>query len=252
MGATASIIACYTVNLYYIRIEIMKAMRLILLIAIVFVCGVVNAQVLKLKPGQKFSYEAISDMNQKGQYRSKNYNYWKVNFVVTSHANGVYTLKASPELFLTRWADNIDDSKVPFEDQPLDFMAIAKKVMTMCSYNLTLNDSGNITKVTGIPQIKAAIMSKLKALNTPEGHQKHAELAKMIISDAYFIAQSSFFKRQGGQINRIAKTGLIKTYAFDTTEKSFSPQGVEVAIRHTQTKFNLISSDLNKEDHTFR
>ncbi|MFP5079594.1 hypothetical protein [Pedobacter sp. JCM 36344] len=82
-------------------------MRISLLIAIVLICGIANAQVLKLKAGQKFSYEGINDREQKGQYTSKNYDYWKTNFEVISHVNGVYTFKASPEVFLAKWHKNV-------------------------------------------------------------------------------------------------------------------------------------------------
>lgn len=101
--------------------------------SILLICGTANAQVLKLKTGQKFSYEAIKDVERNDQYKNKNYEYWKTNFVVTSHNKGVYTLKVSPEVFLTKWADFIHDSTVPFQEQPAEFMAVAKKVMTLSS-----------------------------------------------------------------------------------------------------------------------
>jgi thiol-disulfide isomerase/thioredoxin len=222
----------------------MDPMKINLLIAVFLICGIAKAQTLKLKPGQKFSYEGINNTDSKSQkYSSKEYEYKKINFEVVSHKKGAYTLTVSPEIFLTKWGIHLYDSALPFEEQPVDFMAIAIKVMTMSSYQLTIDENGNVSGVSGIPEIKAAIMAKLKALNTPEGYQKHAELADMIITDSYFKARSTFFNPEGKVTDRSAKTGLIRSYKIDTTEKIFSPKGIEIGITHTNNKFNLIASN---------
>jgi thiol-disulfide isomerase/thioredoxin len=213
-------------------------MKFILLIAIVLVCKVANAQLLKLKPGQKFSYESISDIERKDKFQFKNYSYWKINFVVTSQANKVYTIKASPEIIFTKSGVGIDDSTVPFEAQPPKFMPIANKVMTLSSYNLKVKENGDILGVSGIAQIKAAIIAKLKGLNTPEGNQKHTELANRFIQDAYFIAKSSFFDSTVKQADKITDNGLITSYDRDTTE--MAPEEIEVAVIR-RTKFRLVT-----------
>ncbi|MGY4384886.1 thiol-disulfide isomerase/thioredoxin [Pedobacter sp. UYP24] len=216
-------------------------MKIKLLISILLVCGITKAQTLKLKPGQKFSYEAINEIeriNQTGS--SKNYEYWKTNFVVLNHAKNTYTLRASPEIFLKKWGEDIDDSTVPFEEQPDDFMSIAKKVITNSSYELIIDDNGKITGINGIPEIKAAILVKLKELNTPEGDQKHAELTEMIITNNYLKARSSFFERTTKALERVTKSGLILSYNSDTTNNSISSQGNQTNVTNTITKFNLI------------
>lgn len=206
-------------------------MKINLLVSIFLICGIAKAQTLKLKPGQKFSYDAINSTDWKDKkYSSKTYEYWKTNFEVVSHKNGIYTLKASPEIFLTKWGNAIHDSTVPFEEQPAEFMAIAKKVMTMSSYELKIDEKGNITGINGISVIRAAIMAKLKALNTPEGYQKHQELADVVASDTYFKERSSFFKHP------------VHSFVLDTTEIGRSPEGAQINITHTIKKFNLLTT----------
>lgn len=210
-------------------------MKINLLIAFLLICGIANAQKLKLKAGQKFSYDAINSIDRKDKkYSSKTYEYWKTNFEVISHKNGIYTLKASPEIFLTKWGDNIHDSTVPFEEQPADFMAIAKKVMTTSSYELKIDEKGNITGISGIPEIKAAITAKVKALNIPEGYQKHQELVEIVVSDVYLKEHSSFFKNPG------------RSFVLDTTVTKSSPEGVQISTTHTIKKFNLITTSKDK------
>lgn len=210
-------------------------MKINLLIAFLLICGIANAQKLKLKAGQKFSYDAINSIDRKDKIRSsKTYEYWKTNFEVISHKNGIYTLKASPEIFLTKWGDNIHDSTVPFEEQPADFMAIAKKVMTISSYELKIDEKGNIIGISGMPEIKAAIIAKAKALNIHEGYQKHQELAEIVASDVYLKERSSFFKNPG------------RSFVLDTTETKSSPEGVQISTIHTIKKFNLITTSKDR------
>ncbi|WP_214228037.1 TlpA disulfide reductase family protein [Pedobacter sp. B4-66] len=210
-------------------------MKINLLIAMLLICGTVNAQMLKLKPGQKFSYDAINSSDRKAkQYSSNTYEYWKTNFEVISHKNGIYTLKASPEIFLTKWGDGIHDSTVPFEEQPAVFMAVAKKVMTISSYELKIDEKGNITTINGIPEIRAAIMAKLKALNIPEGYEKHQKLLEVVASEDYFKERLPFFKHPVRSFNR------------DTTVTQRSPEGAEMGTTHTITKFNLITTSKDK------
>jgi len=212
-------------------------MKINLLFVMLLICETANAQMLKLKPGQKFSYEAINSSDWKDkQYSSTNYEYWKTNFEVISHKNGIYTLKASPEIFLTKWGDGIHDSTVPFEQQPADFMAVAKKVMTDCSYELKLDEKGNITAINGIPEIRAAIMAKLKALNTPEGYEKHQKLIEVVPSEEYFKERLPFFKHPVRSFNR------------DTTITQRSPEGAEMGTTRTIIKFNLISPAKDRFD----
>ncbi len=210
--------------------------------SIILICGTANAQVLKLKTGQKFSYEAIKDVELNDQYKNKNYEYWKTNFVVISQNKDVYTLKVSPEVFLTKWADFIHDSTVPFQEQPAEFMAIAKKVLTMSSYNISIDGNGNIMGISGLPEIKTAILTKLKALKTPESYQKHDDLIDGLLNENYFKGLASFFSYRGKTVNRIPKNGLMLSCEIDTTEKKFSPEGVQTSAPHTRKKFNLVTS----------
>nr|WP_068890043.1 TlpA disulfide reductase family protein [Pedobacter panaciterrae] len=210
-------------------------MKINLLISILLICGIAKAQTLKLKVGQKFSYDAINSADRKEKkYNSTTYEYWKTNFDVISYKNGIYTIKASPEIFLTKWGNDIHDSTVPFEEQPAEFMAIAKKTMTISSYELKIDGKGNITAINGLPEIKAAIMAKLKALNTPEGYQKHQELADVVISENYFKERSSFFKHP------------VRSFVLDTTETKFSPEGVQIGTTHIIKKFNLLTTSPDK------
>lgn len=213
----------------------MNTMKINLLISILLICGTANAQKLKLKPGQKFSYDAINNVDWKEKkYSSKTYEYWKTNFEVISHKNGIYTIKALPEIFLTKWGNVIHDSTVPFEGQPAEFMAIAKKMMTISSYELKVDGKGNITEINGLPEIKAAIMAKLNSLNIPEGYQKHQELADVVVTEDYFKDRSSFFKHPE------------RSFVLDTTTTKFSPEGVQIRTTHTIKKFNLITTSKDR------
>lgn len=210
-------------------------MKINLFMLLLLICAAANAQKLKLKPGQKFSYDAIKSSDWKDkEYSSNTYEYWKTNFEVISHKNGIYTLKASPEIFLTKWGPHLHDSTVPLEQQPAEFMTIAKKVMTGCSYELKLDEKGNITAINGIPEIRAAIMAKLKALNIPEGYEKHQKIIEVVPSEDYFKERLPFFKHPVRSFNR------------DTTITQCSPEGAVTRTTHTITKFNLISLEKDK------
>jgi len=230
------------INALSLKKPSVNAMKINLLVTILLICGIADAQTLKLKTGQKFSYEAINDVELNDQYNNKNYEYWKTNFVVTSHNKGTYTLKVSPEVFLTKWANIIHDSTVPFEEQPAEFMAIAKKVITMSSYTVTIDENGKITAITGLPEIKTAILEKIKALKTPESYQKYEKLVEGLINEDYFKNYASFFSRPGKVLNRIPKNGLITFYSVDTTINNFSPQGVLTNSPRYRKKFNLATS----------
>jgi hypothetical protein len=151
-------------------------MRINLLVALLLICGVAKAQTLKLKKGQKFSYEAINEVEWNDEYKNKSYEYWQSTLEVTSRNKDTYTLRVSPSIILTKWGDDILDSTVPLEEQPAIFMAVVKKALTMSSYFITVDQNGKIISTTGMSEIRSDIATKLKALNIPEDHQKHADL----------------------------------------------------------------------------
>ena len=224
-------------------------MKIIVIIAFIIMSAArVNGQILKLKPGQKFSYEAINAIKRTGLYRINSFDYSKINYEVFKHKNKIYTIKATPELFLSNGrTGELSDSSEPFEDQPIDFLPIAYKVITTSSYELSVNENGEILRIAGIPEIKGAILAKLKSLDIPDGqYQTHDKLAEMFIIDDFFISLSSVFNLPTTQSNSLTRSGLIDSYEIDTTEKNFSPSGVQITESHILKKFNLIIPNSTK------
>lgn len=216
-------------------------MKVNLLIVFLLICGIAEAQTLNLKPGQKFSYEAINEVELNDQYKNKSYEYWQTDFEVAARNKNTYTLKVTPRVFLTKWGQNILDSSVPFDEQPAIFMSIAKKVLTISSYTITIDELGNITSTAGLPEIQAEVLSKLKALKIPEDNRKHAELLKDILTEDLLKKYASFFNSKDKSLKRIPQIGLINNAASDTTEKWFSKAGVLTSSPHTIHRFNLIT-----------
>ncbi|WP_166664936.1 TlpA family protein disulfide reductase [Pedobacter metabolipauper] len=240
-------------------------MKIKLLLAFLFISSIAGAQTLELKAGQKFSYEGLNKSNLKNpKYRSSNYQYWKTNFEVIAHNNGIYTIKASPELFLTQWSDKILDSTVPFAEQPEEFSAIANKVISNSSYELMVDKNGNITAIHGVAKIKEAILAKLKELRTPEPNQKHQKVADMIVTDERFKMLSAFFKYPGKNLDTTFRTNLtdqttshqlkkeatignssrlISSYTLDSATNTISATGAAINSSYTMNRFNLVSTD---------
>jgi thiol-disulfide isomerase/thioredoxin len=223
-------------------------MKIIVIIAFIIMSAAgVNAQILKLKPGQKFSYEAINAIERTGLYRANSFEYSKINYEVFKHKNRIYTIKATPELFLSNGrTGELSDSSEPFEDQPIDFLPVAYKVITTFPYELSVNEKGEIISIAGIPEIKAAILAKLKSLDIPDGIQTHDKLAEMFIIDDYFTSLSSVFNLPKIQSNNLTRSGLIDAYEIDTTEKTFSLSGVQITESHILKKFKLIIPNSTK------
>jgi len=232
--------------------------------------GIAKAQTLNLKIGQKFSYEAINSSEWKDQrYSSKDYEYWNIKFEVINLKKGKCTLKASPGILLSKYTDKIHDSTAPFEEQPKDFNAIANKVISNSSFELVIDESGNITEINGVPEIKAAIIAKLKELRVPEHAQKHLELTEMFLSDNYFKMHSSFFQRSeknadtvynkknndgitsykiNKQIIQSSSNGLIPYVVLDSNAITVSATGIQISRTSTLNKFKLIVSNPKKKE----
>jgi len=218
-------------------------MKIQLLLALLLICGAATAQTLKLKKGQKFIYEAINEVELNDQYKNVKYEYWQTSFKVTGQNKDAYILQVSPLLFLTKWGDDILDSTLPLEKQPEVFMAIAKKVISTSSYYVTLDGQRKIIKISGTPEIRATILSKLKEFKIPERNQKHEEFIEEYFTDNFFTKYASFFDLSHSPSDRIQKSGLIKSYAIDTTIKERSIyDGVPNSSPHIRKNYNLITS----------
>ncbi|KIA95134.1 hypothetical protein OC25_07300 [Pedobacter kyungheensis] len=214
-------------------------MKFTLSIALLLVLKVGYAQTLKLKQGQKFSYDATSTADGPiSSYGYESYEYWKTNFEVLSLKNGVYRLKASPEIFLKQ-AHSLQNSQLPFKEQPKDFMAIANKVLTLTSYELEIDKYGRIIRVNGLPKIKTAILAKLKALNIHQNGQTNSKRIEEVFTDEYFKVHTPFFQRIGHFA--INDKGLNKSSIIETTTDSSSEK--KQATNYDIVKFNLISLD---------
>ncbi|WP_457269389.1 hypothetical protein [Pedobacter sp. UYEF25] len=245
-------------------------MKVKLLLCFFFITAIAEAQTLKLKPGEKFGYEGISSSGfKKGEVSSYNYSYWRTNFEVISHKNGLYTLKASPEQFLYKWSDDlIVDSKVAFSEQPL-FEAVANKVMTENSYELVIDNSGNIKSLNGLAKIKAAVLAKAKEMRIPETAQKHKELVDLILNEQSVYYSSNFFARPPVNLDTTYKTktnglitsvkfkqftnnsdstGLITSSTFDSVAFITSALGGGIDKENTLLKFSLIQA--NRKDRS--
>jgi thiol-disulfide isomerase/thioredoxin len=223
-------------------------MKFTLSIMLLLTLKVGYAQSLKLKQGQKFSYDATRTVERPVSSHSyKSYEYWKTNFEVLSLKDGIYRLKASPEMFLKRQTHSLLDSRLPFKKQQKNFMAIANKVLTLSSYELEIDIDGNILQVYGLPKIKQAILAKLKMLNIPKVGQKHSKLAENIITDEYFKIHTPFFKRIG---NFAANdNGLNQSYIVETTTTDSSFADHKKVTSHNIVKYNLVVFDV-KVNHS--
>jgi thiol-disulfide isomerase/thioredoxin len=217
-------------------------MKFTLSIMLLLALKVGYAQTLKLKQGQKFSYDATSTLaGSTTQHGHENYEYWKTNFEVLSLKDGIYKLKASPEIFLKQ-ATSLQDSRLPFEGQQKDFMAIANKVLTQSSYGLEIDEYGSIIKVDGLPKIKTAMLAKLKMLNIPRRGQTHRELVDEIFTDQYFKTRSPFFKRTSNfpvNDNGLIQSSIIETTKTDASSSADNKQTTNRDI----VKYNLVALD---------
>lgn len=223
-------------------------MKFTLSIMLLLALKVGYAQSLNLKQGQKFSYDATSTVDRPNSLHGyKSYEYWKTNFEVLSLKDGIYRLKASPEIFLKRQTHSLQDSRLPFKKQQKDFMAIANKVLTLSSYELEIDIDGNILQVYGLPEIKQAILAKLKMLNIPNAGQKHSKLTENIITDVYLKIHTPFFKRIG---NFAANdNGLNLSYIIETTTTDSSFADHKKVTNHEIVKYNLVAFD-GKVNHS--
>ncbi|TCD18625.1 TlpA family protein disulfide reductase [Pedobacter psychrodurus] len=222
-------------------------MKFTLSIMLLLTLKVGYAQSLKLKQGQKFSYDATSTVDGPiSSYGYESYEYWKTNFEVLSLKNDIYRLKASPEMFL-RQDHSLQDSRLPFKEQQKDFMAIANKVLTLSSYELEIDIDGNILQVYGLPKIKQAILAKLNIVPIPMGGQKHSELVDGIFTDEYFKIHTPFFKR----IGKFAANdnGLNQSYIIETTTTDSSFADHKKVTDHDIVKYNLVALD-GKVNHS--
>ncbi|MES2515898.1 MAG: TlpA disulfide reductase family protein [Bacteroidota bacterium] len=202
-----------------------------------------SAQLLKLKKGQEFRYEGINSSLTKTQdWSDQNYMYWQSNFQVISSQDKTYLLKVLPKIIIATWNDGrIHDTTIPFEELPKEFFAVVRKVMTESSYQLQIDEHGNIIAIDGLEKIKMAVVSKAKELKIPEAGQSHVQLADMIITNKYIKTLSSFFEGRNSQKNKL---GLIKSFTLDTTEKTRSATGIESGSKHIVNKMNLISEGM--------
>jgi thiol-disulfide isomerase/thioredoxin len=110
------------------------------------------------------------------------------------------------------------------------------------SYELKIDDNGKIIAISGIPEIKAAIMAKINALKIPEGYQKHAKRIEVGVTELYLKRLSSFFNIKAKASELLPGMGLVRSSITDTTIKELSPEGVETSITRTITKVNYINA----------
>lgn len=216
-------------------------MKINLLLVLLLISGIAEAQTLKLKKGQKFSYEAIQETELNDEYKNTHYEFWQSKLEVISHNKDTYTLKVSPSVILTKWVDDILDSTVPLEEQPKIFMAVVNKVLTMSSYYITVNQQGNIISTAGLSEIRSDIAAKLTT-HIPNKSQRHLDWLDGICNQDNLERYSAYFNDKGASADRAIKSGMIITYSLDTTGKKISPEGILTKGLHTRKKFSLITS----------
>lgn len=199
----------------------------------------IQAQTLKLKEGHKFGYEVTySTVTKHQQSQSKEYQYWKTHYKVLSHRNGLYTLRASHKVFISGNSDKMLDSTLPYKEQPGDFEAFLNKVLTQSSYELLIDETGEVVKVNGLAEIKKEVLAKLLQFQISDGIQTHHELAEIFLSGHHIKELSSFFLSNSQFTDSI--TGLKLSGTTNLEDTYTTPAGVQE--RRSIYKFNLIQS----------
>ena len=244
-------------------------------------CAVgVQAQELKLKKGQKFNYELLTIMDF-GTNKSMNFSEYE--FVVTKVSKEGYVITASEPISITYDDETIVDSRLPLEEQPKTYIAVADKIVSDAKYQLTIDKTGKVLRTEGAAAIKEKAIAAIKQVNASSPYQDLASFADSRFSDKTFARTleqfltkkpftavdttkigSSRYESRGTrngvpykdsvftidtmqvkrQIGYEAKTGLLVSSLTDSSSKSLNIKTRETSFRRDATRINLKSSNI--------
>lgn len=165
----------------------------------------VQAQTLNLKKGQKLSYE-ILEITDHGSNLYMTYN--EFDFLIKAVTKDAYIITVSRPRYIAKDYKDMADSRFELSAQPNRYMAIAKKVLSTMSYQVTVNKTGEVQEVQGLEPIIEKVSAAFKERKTTESY-----------SQEDFIQSAFSVKNFKSQINRIlsvkpvADVDTIKTGA---------------------------------------
>jgi thiol-disulfide isomerase/thioredoxin len=143
----------------------------------------VHAQQLKLKKGQKLSYELLKI----DDYGTNKYVYFdEYEFVVTAVNKDGYVISASKPRSIAYDDRKIVDSRLPLEEQPKNYDAVANKVISGANYQLTIDKAGKVLKTDGIAAIKEKVLAAIKEVNATSPHMNLESFAMGRLNDRAF------------------------------------------------------------------
>ena len=239
-----------------------------------------QAQELKLKKGQKLNYELLTIMDFG---TNKLMNFSEYEFVVTQVSKEGYIIAASKPRSIVYENQTIVDSQLPLEEQPKTYDAVANKIISDATYQLTIDKTGKVLKTDGIAGIKEKAVAAIKKVNATYRHMDLASFVDSRFSDRTFartleqflgkkafvaidtvkLGESSYETtgRKGGvpfkdsvftidtmhvkrQMGYEAKTGLLVSSLRDSSSKSLNIKTGLTSFRRDATKINLKSSNI--------
>ncbi len=258
--------------------------RSFLIIPIYFLlllCAVnVHAQELKLKKGQKMSYETL-EIDDYGTYKFVYFDEYEI--VVKSASKEGYLLTASKSRSIMYDGYRIVDSQLPLEEQPKTYDAIANKVIRETNYQLTIDKTGKVLKTEGVAAIKEKVLVAFKELNAATPHTNiesytmnrlvdrafSRPIERLLIQkivatvdtvktgtsryeitgsingvpfrDSVFNVDSMHVKKQ---IGYEMKTGLLMSSLRDSSSSSLNTRDGKVSFKRSLIKMNLKSSNI--------
>jgi thiol-disulfide isomerase/thioredoxin len=221
-------------------------MKRLLIILLVVCQSQLYAQTLNLKKNQRFSFETFSFSKYEPNLPGNLLTYKMVDFKVLKKSKDHYEMSVleSKKLYLLN--GNLQDSKLPIQEQLKTFDAVAAKVLSTTPYIITTDYTNNVIAIKGLEEIRAKITAALEDLKVPDGIRPNKLLLESTFSNAAFIKR---MKRFFPTVDAIA---LDSTYVGKGEAKTGSSTNGEPTIWVTNETLdsNITTTNMGKEKKT--
>jgi thiol-disulfide isomerase/thioredoxin len=203
----------------------------------------VEAQKLTLKPGQKFSYELVSENKFPGNKGTVYHTvYTAIDFEVVTHIQEKYDIKVWVRRKISyhdqggEKYESLSDSKDKPSRYTSDIYVIADYVLSQTPFFMTLDETGNVVEIKSDP-LKAAVLKETGNFSIPSYMNAGA------LIDNYFD-KKYFFKYETVHLFKAGYQGMIPDRQRDTT---YSCQGRQVSFtvnnKHVRDSIVTTTSD---------
>ncbi|TDQ11041.1 TlpA family protein disulfide reductase [Pedobacter metabolipauper] len=144
-------------------------MKLSLLFLLLCCFTASNAQLLKLKKKQKFSYEVTRSDFMNSSQSSINHTYKTINLEVVNASGGEYLLKVTEPILIESTFGRIINSNLPLKEQDITFSSVMNKILSASVYYVRIDEHANIKRIVGVDSIKENILKTLNEFNVTTG-----------------------------------------------------------------------------------